>query len=61
MRAFHLFTLLVLFGCFTSTAQAQQDLLFRVIDKASQQAVPYATIQFANNKQGTVSNVLGDF
>lgn len=61
MRNFYLLIVWALFSVFTSVAQEKQELLFRIVDSASKQPVAYATIQFANNKNGTISNVLGDF
>jgi len=61
MRSFYLTIFFAFYWMFVSSAQEKQQLLFRVIDTESKQPVPYATIQFANNKNGVIANIKGDF
>lgn len=61
MRSFYLTVFFSFYWMFVSLAQERQQLLFRVMDTASKQPVPYATIQFANNKNGVIANIKGDF
>ena len=61
MRSFYLTIVFTFCGMFMSSSQEKQQLLFRILDAESQQPVPYATIRFTNNRNGTISNVLGDF
>jgi len=61
MRSFYLTIIFAFYWMFVSSAQERQQLLFRTIDTESKQPVPYATIQFANNKNGVIANIKGDF
>ncbi|WP_400080545.1 carboxypeptidase-like regulatory domain-containing protein [Winogradskyella sp. R77965] len=61
MRLSYLTIVFVLFGIFVCHSQEKQQMLFRIINAESKQPVPYATIRFANNRSGTIANVLGDF
>ncbi|WP_179336616.1 carboxypeptidase-like regulatory domain-containing protein [Winogradskyella ludwigii] len=61
MRFFNLIIVFVVFSVFASSAQEKSELLFRILNVESKQPIPYVTIQFAHNKNGTISNALGDF
>ncbi|EDP71955.1 hypothetical protein FBALC1_12677 [Flavobacteriales bacterium ALC-1] len=61
MRHFLLTIVFTFSGVFVSLCQEKQQLLFRVINVESKKQVSYATIRFANNRNGTIANVLGDF
>ena len=61
MRFFY-FILLVGWSSLTFlNAQNKDQLFFKVVDLNTKKAIPYVTIRFANNKNGTIANVLGDF
>ena len=61
MRPFYLTIVFAFSWIFVSSAQERQQVLFRVVDTESKRPVPYATIQFANNKNGVIANIKGDF
>ena len=61
MRIHYFIIVFALLGVFTCHSQEKQQMLFRVINAESKKAVSYATIRFANYRNGTVANVLGDF
>jgi len=61
MRSFYLNIVFALCSISASLAQGKQHILFRIIDTDSKRAVPYATVRFANSKNGVVANILGDF
>ncbi|WP_299124021.1 carboxypeptidase-like regulatory domain-containing protein [uncultured Winogradskyella sp.] len=61
MRSFYLTIVFVFSFALASLAQQKQQLLFRVLDGETKEPVPYTTIRFANSRNGTVANVLGDF
>lgn len=50
-----------LFCIFFVNAQGVLELLFRVIDEDTKSAIPYATVQFSESKNGFVANFDGDF
>ncbi|BAO74552.1 carboxypeptidase-like regulatory domain-containing protein [Winogradskyella sp. PG-2] len=61
MRSFYLTLVFACCGILFASSQEKLQLLFRVIDTESKKPVPYATIRFVNNRNGTVANILGDF
>ena len=61
MRLSYLTIVFILFGMFTCHTQEKQQILFRVVNAESKEPISYATVKFANNRNGTIANVLGDF
>ena len=60
MRRFSLLCIIFLLSL-TAFAQAEPEIICRVIDKEFKYPVSYATVQISNTSKGTIANVDGDF
>lgn len=61
MRFFYFIIFFALCSWSKSLAQEKNVLLFRIVNIESKKPIPYATIKFTKNKNGTIANILGDF